>query len=51
MRALHLFALCGFAIAQPLLELLARHAELFVAHRSEPIDIIDTDQRQAVSTV
>jgi len=40
MRALHLFALCGFAIAQPLFELLARHAELFVARRSEPIDII-----------
>ncbi len=40
MRAVHLFALCGFAIAQPLLELLARYAELFVARRSEPIDII-----------
>ncbi|MFP8879827.1 MAG: sulfatase-like hydrolase/transferase [Myxococcota bacterium] len=40
MRALHLFALCGFAIAQPLLDLLARNAQLFVARRSEPLDII-----------
>jgi len=38
-RALHLFALSGFAIAQPLLQLLARHAELFVARRSQPADI------------
>jgi hypothetical protein len=31
--ALHLFALCGFAVAQPLYDLLAQNVEFFVAHR------------------
>jgi len=36
---LHVFALCSFAITQPLLDLLARNAELFVARRSQPLDV------------
>lgn len=31
-RGLHLFALCGFALAQPLLGLLSRHTPFLVAH-------------------
>ncbi len=38
--ALHLFVLCGFAVAQPLLDLLARHPEFFVARQAPPIDIV-----------
>lgn len=40
LRALHLFALCGLAIGQPLLDLLARYAELFVARRAEPPEVV-----------
>jgi hypothetical protein len=36
----HLFVLFGFAVAQPLFDLLSRNAEFFVARRSQPIDII-----------
>ena len=32
--------LCGFAVAQPLFDLLARYPEFFVARQSEPIDLI-----------
>ena len=39
-NALHIFVLCGFAIAQPLLDLMGRTAEFFVVRRSEPIDIL-----------
>ena len=38
--ALHIFVLCGFAIAQPLLDLMGRTAEFFVVRRSQPIDIV-----------
>ncbi len=38
--SLHLFVLCSFAIAQPLFDLLSRHAEFFVARNSEPRDIM-----------
>lgn len=38
-NSLHLFVLSGFAIAQPLFDLLSRNAEFFVARRSEPVDI------------
>jgi hypothetical protein len=37
---LHIFVLCSFAIAQPLFDLLSRHAEFFIIRRSEPVDII-----------
>jgi hypothetical protein len=37
---LHLFTLFGFALAQPLYDLLARNAEFFVAHRSRPADLL-----------
>ncbi|MDD9957827.1 MAG: sulfatase-like hydrolase/transferase [Gammaproteobacteria bacterium] len=37
--ALHLIALCGFALAQPLYSLLANYPEFFVARGSEPIDL------------
>ena len=38
--ALHIFVLCGFAIAQPLLDLMGRTAEFFVVRRSQPIDVL-----------
>lgn len=34
-----LFLLCGFAVAQPLYEILGRGPEFFVARRSRPIDL------------
>jgi hypothetical protein len=37
---LHLFTLGGFALAQPLFDLLSRNAGFFVARDSEPIDIV-----------
>ncbi len=37
---LHLFALLGFALAQPLFSLLGNYPEFFVARGSEPIDIL-----------
>ncbi len=40
LRALHLFALSGFAVAQPMLDLLGRHAQFFVAHDSRPADLV-----------
>lgn len=39
-RGLHLFALCAFAIAQPLLDLLGRHAEFFVSHGTSAFEIV-----------
>jgi len=39
-RASHLLVLCGFAVAQPLFDLLSRYPEFFVARKSEPIDLI-----------
>lgn len=38
-RALHLVTLTTFAVAQPLFDILARHAEFFAVRRSEPIDL------------
>lgn len=35
-----IFFLWGFAVAQPLFDLLARRAEFFVVRRSEPLDIL-----------
>ena len=37
--ALHLFALLGFALAQPLFNLLGNYPEFFIARGSEPVDI------------
>ncbi len=39
-RALHLFTLCGFAVAQPIFDLLGRHPLFFVAHDSRPMDLV-----------
>jgi hypothetical protein len=39
-RGLHLFALCAFAIAQPLLDLLGRHAEFFVSHGTSALETL-----------
>jgi hypothetical protein len=36
----HLVALCAFAIAQPLLDLLGRHAEFFVSHGTSALEIL-----------
>jgi hypothetical protein len=36
---LHLFGLAGFAFAQVLLDLLARHPEFLIAHRAGPVDV------------
>ena len=33
-------ALCGFAVAQPLFEILSRHAQFIVARHSKPVDIV-----------
>ena len=38
--SLHIFVLCGFAIAQPLLDLMGRTAEFFVVRRSQPTDVL-----------
>jgi hypothetical protein len=38
--SLHLLVLASFAIAQPLYDLLGSNAEFFVAHRSDPPDLI-----------
>ncbi|MBM6582632.1 sulfatase-like hydrolase/transferase [Microvirga sp. BT689] len=38
--ALHLFALCSFAVAQPLYDLLAPNVEFFVAHRAGLVEIL-----------
>ncbi|MEM7356714.1 MAG: hypothetical protein AAF657_38210, partial [Acidobacteriota bacterium] len=37
---LHLFTLSGLAIAQPIFDLLSRHAEFFVVRRSSPADLL-----------
>ena len=37
---LHVFVLFGFAVAQPLFDLLSRNPAFFVAHQSEPLDVI-----------
>jgi hypothetical protein len=39
-RGLHLWALSGFAFAQPLFDLLGRNATFFVARASPPLDIL-----------
>ncbi len=39
-RALHLFVLWGFAAVQPLLDLLGRNAQFFVAQGSRPVEIV-----------
>ncbi len=39
-EALHIFVLTGFAVAQPLFDLLARSPEFFIARRSKPVDIV-----------
>jgi hypothetical protein len=38
--ALHVFVLCGFAIAQPIYDLVGQNAEFFVAHRMGPREIL-----------
>lgn len=38
--ALHIFVLCNFAIAQPLLDLLSLNAEFFVVRNSELVDVM-----------
>lgn len=38
--SLHIFVLAGFAVAQPLYDLLGRQAEFFIAHRAKPIDLL-----------
>jgi hypothetical protein len=40
LNSLHIFVLTGFALAQPLLDLLSRDAEFFVARHSEPVDVV-----------
>jgi hypothetical protein len=37
---LHIFVLFGFALAQPLFDLLSKHAEFFVVRKSEPTDVV-----------
>lgn len=39
-RALHVFVLSSFALAQPVYDLLGRNADFFVAHRSGRLDLI-----------
>ncbi len=39
-RALHVFVLWGFAVAQPLFELLGRHAQFLVAQDLRPAEIV-----------
>ncbi len=38
--AAHIVALAAFAVAQPLLDLLGRQAEFFVAHHARPLDLV-----------
>lgn len=38
--ALHIVALCGFALAQPIYDLLGQNAEFFVAHHLGPLGIL-----------
>jgi hypothetical protein len=38
--ALHVFVLAGFAVAQPLYDLLSRSAGFFIAHDSTPLDLV-----------
>jgi hypothetical protein len=38
--ALQLFGLGGFAVAQPLFDILGQHAEFFVAHDARPSDLV-----------
>jgi hypothetical protein len=40
LSALHLFVLAGFAVAQPLYDLLGRYATFFVAHQAGAADIV-----------
>ena len=37
---LHLYALCSFAFAQPIYDLLARYPEFLVTHQAELLDVI-----------
>ncbi len=37
---LHVFVLSGFAVAQPVYDLLGKHAEFFVARGSRPVDVL-----------
>jgi hypothetical protein len=39
LRGLHLVGLCAFAVAQPLFDLVARHAQMLVAWRAAPAEI------------
>ena len=39
-RAAQVFALAGFAVCQPLLDLLGDQADFFVAHRSRALDLV-----------
>ncbi|HTI37040.1 MAG TPA: sulfatase-like hydrolase/transferase [Vicinamibacterales bacterium] len=39
-RLMHLVALAGFAVAQPLYDVLSKSAEFFVAHRADRLDMI-----------
>ncbi len=39
-RALHLLVLWGFAVAQPLLDLLGRFPQFFVAQNARPVEIV-----------
>ena len=39
-RALHVFVLWGFAVAQPLFDLLGRHVQFFVAQDARPAEIV-----------
>ncbi len=38
--SLHIFVLFSFALAQPVFDLLARHAEFFIVRNSEPVDVL-----------
>ncbi len=38
-RAVHVFTLVGFALAQPLFDLISQYPEFFVAHQSQPFDV------------
>jgi hypothetical protein len=39
-RGLHLLALCSFAVAQPLLDVLGLQADFFVARHSTPLEVV-----------
>ena len=39
-RSLHIFALFGFAVAQPLFDLLSGNADFLVAHDLRPLDLL-----------